>query len=100
MYTCFVVCFVIKETSVAGILDDETCIHNLLKQICPFKGFLCINLNAFFFNWLKISCRFHFFVLEHSQMMSDGRTVRTTVRMPMRMNTGRVVCDSRHIRQE
>ena len=34
----------------------------------------------FFFNWLKISRRFHFFVLEHQQMKSDGRTVRTTVR--------------------
>ena len=34
---------------------------------------------CFFFNWLKISHRFHFFVLEHQQIKSDGRTARTTV---------------------
>ena len=37
--------------------------------------FLCY----FFFNWLRISHRFHFFVLEHQQMKSGGRTVHTTV---------------------
>ena len=33
----------------------------------------------FFKNWLRISHRFHLFVLEHQQMKYDGRTVRTTV---------------------
>ena len=45
----------------------------------------------FFFNWLKISHRFHFCVLEHLSMKSDGRTVRTTVRAAVRTNTGRFV---------
>ena len=36
MYTCFVACFVVNETGVVGILDDEICIHNLPKQISPF----------------------------------------------------------------
>ena len=34
----------------------------------------------FFFNWPKISRRFHFFVLELQYMQSEGRTMRTTVR--------------------
>ena len=37
----------------------------------------------FYFNWLKILRRFHFFVLEHSQMKSDGRTVCTMVTLCM-----------------
>ena len=64
MYTSFVVCFVVKETSVVGILDDETC-------IC--------NLHALFFILPKISRRFHFFVLEPPYMQPKGRTMRTTV---------------------
>ena len=36
LYTCFVVCFVIKEMSVVEVINDETCIHNLPKRISPF----------------------------------------------------------------
>ena len=36
MYTCSVVCSVVKEMAVVGILDDRTCIHNLAKRISPF----------------------------------------------------------------
>ena len=48
----------------------------------------------FFFNWPKISHRFHFFILEHSIMQSKGRTARTTVSRTVLMNTGRVVGES------
>ena len=65
-----------------------------VKQISsfwvPVHQFEC-----FFFNWLKISHRFHFFVLDHQQMKSDGCTMRTTVRTTVRMNTGRVGGGSR-----
>ena len=50
-------------------------------------GVLVHQFTCFFFNWLKMSRRFHFFVLEHSQMKSDRRTTRTTVRTPPCMNT-------------
>ena len=73
-------CFVVKETSVAGFLDDETCIHNLPSEFLHFRvpvhQFPCF----FFFNWPKISRRFHFFALELPYMQSKGRTMRTTVR--------------------
>ena len=36
IYTCSVVCSVIKETTFVGILDDGTCINNLPKRISPF----------------------------------------------------------------
>ena len=35
-YTCSVVCSVVKETAVVGILDDGTCINNQPKRISPF----------------------------------------------------------------
>ena len=50
------------------------CEANFFILGVPVHQFEC-----FFFNWLKISHRFHFFVLEHQQMKPDGRTVRTTV---------------------
>ena len=42
----------------------------------------------------------HFFALERPIIKSKGRTLRTMVRTRVCVNTGRVVCDSRHIRQE
>ena len=62
----------------SGFLTTEhvyiICEANFFILGVPVHQFEC-----FFFNWLKISHRFHFFVLEHQQMKSDGRTVRTTV---------------------
>ena len=87
MYTCSGVCSVVKDTGVVGILDAGTCIHNLPKPFLHSRA-ICASISVlFFFNWLKISRRFHFFVLEHPHMKSDGRTVRTTVRTPPRTNT-------------
>ena len=44
--------------------------------------------------------RFQFLQLEHPYMMSKGRTVRTTASPTVRMNTGRVVGDSRPIKNK
>ena len=88
MYTCSVVYSVVKETGVVRILDDGTCIHNSPSEFIHFRGSCASIYVLFFFNWLRISRRFHFFSLEHLQMKSDGRTVRTTVRTPPRMNMG------------
>ena len=46
IYTCFVVCFVVKETSIAGFLDDE-----FLDFRVPVHQFPC-----FFF---LIGLKFH-----------------------------------------
>ena len=48
-----------------------------------------------FFDWLKISHRFHFFVLEHPEMKRKGRTARMTASTTVRMNTGGFVRESR-----
>ena len=37
IYTCFVMCFIDKETCIAGFLDDETCIHNLPSEFLDFR---------------------------------------------------------------
>ena len=61
-------------------LVDGICIHNLRSEFLHFRG-SCASISVlFFFNWLKISQRFHFFVLEPPYMQSKGRTMRTTVR--------------------
>ena len=36
IYTCSVVCSVVKETAVVEILSDGTCINNLPKRISQF----------------------------------------------------------------
>ena len=52
----------------------------------------------FFFDWLKISHRFHFFVLEHPEMKRKGRTARTTSSTTVHMNTGGFVRESHKTR--
>ena len=55
MYTCFVVCFVVKETSVVGILDDETCIYAICRsEFLNFRGLNASIFVFFFFNRPKI----------------------------------------------
>ena len=74
-------CFVVKETSVVGILDDETCIYAICRsEFLHFRGLNASIFMLFFFILPKISRRFHFFVLEPPYMQSKGHTMRTTVR--------------------
>ena len=79
MYTCSVVCSVVKETAVVGILDDGTCIIICQREFLHFRGLNASIFMLFFFILPKISRRFHFFVLEPPYMQSKGRTMRTTV---------------------
>ena len=55
IYTCFVVCFVVKETSIAGFLDDESCIHNLPSEFLHFR----VPVHQFPCFFLLIGLKFH-----------------------------------------
>ena len=63
-------------------------------------GLKCINFRKLFFNRPKISRGFHFFALESPEINLKGRTARTTARCTVRINTGRVVSQSRQYKQE
>ena len=64
----------------SGFLTTEHVYTICRREFLHFKGSCASIYVLFFFNWPKISHRFHFFILEHQQIKSDGRTMRTTVR--------------------
>ena len=79
-------------------LGDGSCICNFpIERGTDFSHFKASNapiFEIFFFKSLKISRRFHFFALEHSQMKLKGRTVRTTASTTVCMNIAGVVRES------
>ena len=74
-------CFVVKETSIAGILDDETCMTNYQSEILHFRDLNSSIFVIFFFIWVKISHRVQIFMLEVFKTKSEGaQRVRQRVR--------------------
>ena len=73
---------------------------NYRSEFLHFRGLNASIFVIFFFKWVRISHRFHFFTLEHQQMKSDGRTMRTTVRTVRAYEYGGSFGDSRRRKQE